>query len=67
LNFDERSVEEIMVPRVKIDRISQETTIEEAVKYSLEHTHSRLPVFDKTVDKIDFVVTTKELLKELYK
>jgi len=66
LDFDERTVEEIMTPRVKIDRISQETLVKDAVKYMLDHTHSRIPVFDKTVDKIDFVVNTKELLTEIY-
>jgi CBS domain containing-hemolysin-like protein len=55
-----------MTPRVKIDRISQETLVKDAVKYMLDHTHSRIPVFDKTVDKIDFVVNTKGLLEEFY-
>jgi CBS domain containing-hemolysin-like protein len=34
-----------MTPRVKIDAISSESTIKEALDFYLSHTHSRIPVF----------------------
>ncbi len=64
LQFDETVVEEIMTPRVKIDAISDDCTVEEAVDYYLEHTHTRLPVYSETIDKINFFITWKDLIKE---
>lgn len=67
LEFDETSVEEIMTPRVKIDAISSDMTIKEAISFFLTHTHSRIPVYTETIDKIDFFVTARDLMKEYIK
>ncbi len=64
LQFDETTVEEIMTPRVKIDAISDDSTVEEAILYYLDHTHTRLPVYTETIDKIDYFVTGKDLIRE---
>jgi len=64
--FWERSVEEIMTPRVKIDAMEQNTTIDDAVKYTLKHTHSRIPIYDYKIDRITSVISTRELLKEYH-
>jgi CBS domain containing-hemolysin-like protein len=45
-------VEEIMVPRVKVDALSDEATIAEALEYYLVHTHSRIPVYHEQIDNI---------------
>lgn len=67
LEFDETTVEEIMTPRVKIDAISSNFTVKEAIFFFLSHTHSRIPVYIETIDKIDFFVTARDLMKEYTK
>jgi CBS domain containing-hemolysin-like protein len=46
-----------MTPRVKIDAISDDCSVEEAVEYYLTHTHTRLPVYTDTIDRIDYFIT----------
>lgn len=64
LEFDDTSVEEIMTPRVKLDAIPNTMSVEEAMNFYLTHSHSRLPVYDETIDKIDYFITARDLLKE---
>ena len=64
LEFDETTVEEIMTPRVKMDWISSDFTIKEAMDFYLSHTHSRLPVYTWTIDRIDYFITSRDLIKE---
>ncbi len=62
LELDETYVDEIMVPRVKIEALSCDKTIKEAIDFYLSHTHSRIPIYNETIDKIDYFVTWRELL-----
>jgi len=62
LEFDETLVEEIMTPRVKIEAISIDSTVKEAMDFYLTHTHSRIPVFTKTIDKINHFITARDLM-----
>ncbi|MCP4523438.1 MAG: HlyC/CorC family transporter [Candidatus Gracilibacteria bacterium] len=62
LEFGDILVEEIMTPRVKIEAISIESTVQEAIDYYMKHTHSRIPIYRDTIDKIDHFVTIRELL-----
>jgi len=41
-----------MTPRVKIDKLPDETTVNEALDYILSHTHSRIPVYKEDIDHI---------------
>ena len=66
LEFDETTVEEIMTPRVKIEAISDTVTVKEAMEFYLSHTHSRIPVYNETIDKIDYFVTARDLIKEFH-
>jgi len=52
LEFSDTLVEEIMVPRVKVDALSDEVTISEALEYYTTHTHSRIPVYHEQIDNI---------------
>ncbi len=67
LEFDEISVDEIMTPRVKFDKLSDDTIIEDAINYILQHTHSRIPIYHKDIDKIIWIVNIRILLEELNK
>jgi len=63
LEFNDIEVEEVMTPRVNIEAIHNEMTIQEAVEYALIHTHSRIPVYEGDMDNIVGIMTLKQLLK----
>jgi CBS domain containing-hemolysin-like protein len=63
LDFENIDVEEIMTPRVKLDAISIDSTIKEAKKFFMQHTHSRIMVYEDTIDKINYYYTIRDLLK----
>ena len=63
--FYETTAEEIMTPRVKIEAIPDTLTIREAVEYYLTHTHTRIPIYHETIDKIDYFISGRDLLREL--
>ena len=65
LDFDDTTVEEVMTPRVKIDALDIDMTVSEAMDFYLNHTHSRIPVFTDTIDKIDYYLTGRDLIREL--
>ena len=64
LEFSDTLVEEIMIPRVKIDALSDDTTINEAMDFYMSHNHSRIPVYKETVDKIVGIITIRDILRE---
>lgn len=65
LDFDDTDVDEIMTPRVKIEALSSKITVSEALEFYLSHTHSRIPVYTKTIDKINHFITWRDLLIEV--
>lgn len=64
LEFDQTTVDEIMTPRVKIEAISSKSTVKEAMEFYLTHTHSRIPIYWRTIDRIDYFITSRDLVKE---
>lgn len=64
LEFSDISVEEIITPRVNIDAIDIDTTVEEALDFVLNHTHSRIPVYTEQIDNIGYVINLRFLISE---
>jgi CBS domain containing-hemolysin-like protein len=62
LEFGEITVEEIMTPRVKLEALEDDTTVEEALDFYLKHTHSRIPVYHETIDNITNILTIRDLI-----
>ncbi|MCH7526381.1 MAG: HlyC/CorC family transporter [Planctomycetes bacterium] len=63
MHFDATDVEQIMTPRTDVDAIPKETTFAEAKKKIAECGHSRIPVYDGTIDNILGVLYAKDLLQ----
>ncbi len=61
LDFSELLVRDCMVPRVEIEAIDREGTIEELTARFVDTRFSRLPVYEGTIDHIVGYVTTKSL------
>lgn len=52
LQFDETSVSEILIPRVRMVALSSDATIEETKQMFLNNHFSRFPVYEKDMDNI---------------
>lgn len=62
LEFNDIEVEEVMTPRVKIEALDIDMTIQEAVDFAIKHSHSRLPIYDRDMDDIVGIMPIKQLL-----
>lgn len=63
LEFNDIEVSEVMTPRVAIEAVDSETTIQDAVEFVKKHPHSRIPVYKENVDNIIGLISVKDLLK----
>jgi CBS domain containing-hemolysin-like protein len=48
-----------------MDAMNIDLTIEKAMTYFLSHTHTRIPVYSWTIDKIDYFITSRDLIREI--
>lgn len=60
--FSETTVEEVMVPRVDVVALEKHATLAEALDVIVEAGHSRIPIYDDTIDKVIGVLYAKDLL-----
>ena len=65
LEFNDIRVEEIMTPRVHMDAMPEDYDLDEAAKYVINHTHSRIPIYRETLDNIVGILSIKELLRAM--
>lgn len=65
--FDDTLVREVMVPRIDIIAVSIGESLEDISNLVIEVGHSRIPVYEHTIDNIVGVIYAKDLLKPLLK
>lgn len=63
LQFDETSVSEILIPRVKIVALSADATVAEAQNLFLNSHFSRFPVYEKNLDNVIGMITNKDFFR----
>ncbi|MDE6501634.1 MAG: hemolysin family protein [Ruminococcus sp.] len=63
LEFDEISVDEILIPRVKVVGVEIGATIDEIKEIFTTEMYSRLPVYEKSLDDITGIITNKAFFK----
>lgn len=63
--FHDRVVREVMVPRVDIQAIESTAPLSELLDLIRETGHSRVPVYEETLDHISGIVYAKDLLQLL--
>lgn len=61
--FTDTTVRDVMAPRVDMVGVPRNATVREAVTVVLEQGHSRLPVYDGSLDRIVGIVYAKDLLR----
>lgn len=63
LEFNDMNAVEIMTPRTEIDAIEANSTLEEAIEFAIETSHSRIPVYREQIDNIIGFITVKRMLQ----
>lgn len=63
LEFNDIEVKEVMTPRVNIEALDIDMTIQDAVDFVIKHSHTRYPVYDEGLDDIVGILSIKDLLK----
>ena len=65
LELGERRVHEVMVPRIDILGASATTPLDELVALIVREGHSRIPIYDETIDNVVGILYAKDLLPYL--
>jgi len=65
IELGEQPVREVMVPRIDIVAAPASSTVRDVVDRIVDSGHSRIPVYDGTIDNITGVVYAKDLLRFL--
>ncbi|MEO8899075.1 MAG: hemolysin family protein [Candidatus Dormibacter sp.] len=63
LEMTDKTVREVMVPRIDVIAIESDGTVTELIDLVVEHGHSRIPVYEGSMDNIVGVVYAKDLLR----
>ncbi len=67
VEFKSVSVREVMTPRVDIDAIPEDATYEEVIRIITESGHSRIPLFEESLDIVLGIIYAKDLLPYIAK
>ena len=65
IKLDEKSVEDIMVPRAEIISIEKNKNIKEILSVIDNKSHSRMPVYDNNLDNVLGFLHIKDLIKNI--
>lgn len=65
-SFGDTLVREIMVPRVDIVALEADTSLEKTLETIIEEGHSRIPVYEETIDTIVGILYAKDLFPILH-
>ncbi len=61
-SFKERIAREVMVPRIDVLCLPEETTLEEAAQIFIKEGYSRIPIYEESIDHIIGVLLFKDIL-----
>lgn len=62
MDFRAKVVREVMTPRMDIKGVKSDATLREVLEIAIEQGHSRLPVYEGTLDKVIGIASTKDLI-----
>jgi putative hemolysin len=65
IELGERRVHEVMVPRVAIAGLAVDATFDDAIELVITEGHSRVPVYEESIDEIVGILYAKDLLPYL--
>jgi putative hemolysin len=62
IELGERRLHEVMIPRIAIVSLPASTTLDEAIDKVVEEGHSRIPVYEESIDEVVGILYAKDLL-----
>jgi CBS domain containing-hemolysin-like protein len=62
IGLGERRLHEVMVPRTDMSALSATATLDEAIDTIIAEGHSRIPVYEESIDKVVGILYAKDLL-----
>ena len=62
IELGDQRIHEVMVPRIAMISLAVDATMEEAIDIVIEQGHSRIPVYEDTIDEIVGILYAKDLL-----
>jgi putative hemolysin len=62
IELGERRLHEVMIPRIAIAALSASATLEEAIDRIVDEGHSRIPVYEESIDEVVGILYAKDLL-----
>src|SRR5215212_7666539 len=62
IELGERRLHEVMIPRIAIVALSASATLEEAIDRVVDEGHSRIPVYEESIDEVVGILYAKDLL-----
>ena len=65
VEFQDVDVAEVMTPRTEISAVPVHCPLSEVARSVAEHGHSRIPVYDESLDKVVGVVSSRDVIKAL--
>jgi len=63
--FNNTIAKEVMTPRLDMDAIAKDATIDDAITTCIESGHARIPVYEGSLDNIVGVVHIRDLVRDL--
>ena len=67
INLSDKCIEDIMIPRADIDAVSIDITYNELLIFIDKTKHSRIPVFDGNLDKVQGMIHIRDLFDKTHK
>jgi putative hemolysin len=65
IDIGETLTREVMVPRIDMVAVDADTPLLEAIDLAIQHGHSRVPVYEDTIDHVVGILYAKDLLRVL--
>ncbi|MEA2548464.1 MAG: magnesium and cobalt exporter, family [Chloroflexota bacterium] len=62
IELGERRLHEVMIPRIAIVSLAADTTLDEAIDKVVDEGHSRIPVYEESIDEVVGILYAKDLL-----
>jgi putative hemolysin len=62
IELGDQRIHEVMVPRIAMVSLPADATLEQVIDTVVEEGHSRIPVYEKTIDEIVGILYAKDLL-----
>jgi len=63
IDFHDTTVQEIITPRVRMEAIKSNATVDEALWQMKEFSHTRVPVYTQAIDDSEWIVSHRELVQ----